>query len=184
MPGTRHEVPDCGWSPPGCCLEPGLPGQHSTLCPVLCIGPVLASQLAPQATALLWAHKNAVTALPFARLDEALSQYFGEGAEVAQQEAIYPTTPEPIRKCPQCSRDMVLKTRKNGGSVPSCPTSACSTPATLAGQLPAEPCCSVSVSLSEAGLLWPTSGPGAGDGQPAGTWPCGCKGLWDAKGTG
>ncbi|XP_036875402.2 DNA topoisomerase 3-alpha isoform X3 [Manis javanica] len=54
------------------------------------------------------------------KLDEALSQYFGEGAEVAQQEAIYPTTPEPIRKCPQCSRDMVLKTRKNGGFYLSC----------------------------------------------------------------
>lgn len=70
----------------------------------------------------------------FFRLDEALSQYFGEGAEVAQQEAIYPTVPEPIRKCPQCNKDMVLKTKKNGGSVPSlCPTPsfACSVPAIL-----------------------------------------------------
>ncbi|XP_036749887.2 DNA topoisomerase 3-alpha isoform X5 [Manis pentadactyla] len=54
------------------------------------------------------------------KLDEALSQYFGEGTKVAQQEAIYPTTPEPIRKCPQCSRDMVLKTRKNGRFYLSC----------------------------------------------------------------
>lgn len=55
----------------------------------------------------------------FFRLDEALAQYFGEGAEVAQQEAIYPRTPEPIRKCPQCNKDVVLKTKKNGGSVPN-----------------------------------------------------------------
>lgn len=55
----------------------------------------------------------------FFRLDEALSQYFGEGAEVAQQEAIYPAMLEPVRKCPQCNKDMVLKTKKSGGSVPS-----------------------------------------------------------------
>lgn len=55
----------------------------------------------------------------FSRLDEALAQYFGEGTEVAQQEAIYPSMPEPIRKCPQCNKDMVLKTKKNGGSVPN-----------------------------------------------------------------
>lgn len=54
------------------------------------------------------------------RLDEALSHYFGEGAEAAQQEAIYPSEPEPIKKCPQCNRDMVLKTKKSGGSVPAC----------------------------------------------------------------
>lgn len=73
----------------------------------------------------------------FFRLDEALSQYFGEGAEVPQQEAIYPTVPEPIRKCPQCNKDMVLKTKKSGGSVSSsCPApSACPAPAGLAGQL-------------------------------------------------
>ncbi|XP_058139339.1 DNA topoisomerase 3-alpha isoform X1 [Dasypus novemcinctus] len=54
------------------------------------------------------------------KLDEALSQYFGEGAQVAQPEEIYPTLPQPIRKCPQCSKDMVLKTRKNGGFYLSC----------------------------------------------------------------
>ncbi|XP_060059192.1 DNA topoisomerase 3-alpha isoform X2 [Erinaceus europaeus] len=54
------------------------------------------------------------------KLDEALSQYFGEGAELAQQEAIYPAMPEPIRKCPQCNKDMVLKTKKNGGFYLSC----------------------------------------------------------------
>uniref|UniRef100_A0A452TII8 DNA topoisomerase n=1 Tax=Ursus maritimus TaxID=29073 RepID=A0A452TII8_URSMA len=54
------------------------------------------------------------------KLDEALAQYFGEGTEVAQQEAIYPSMPEPIRKCPQCNKDMVLKTKKNGGFYLSC----------------------------------------------------------------
>ncbi|KAF7478544.1 DNA topoisomerase 3-alpha [Marmota monax] len=54
------------------------------------------------------------------KLDEALSQYFGEGAEVAQQEEIYPAMPEPIQKCPQCNRDMVLKTKKSGGFYLSC----------------------------------------------------------------
>ncbi|XP_048222637.1 DNA topoisomerase 3-alpha [Perognathus longimembris pacificus] len=54
------------------------------------------------------------------KLDEALSQYFGERAEVAQQEEIYPAMPEPIRKCPQCNRDMVLKTKKSGGFFLSC----------------------------------------------------------------
>lgn len=67
-------------------------------------------------------------------MDEALAQYFGEGAEVAQEEAIYPSMPEPIKKCPQCNKDMVLKTKKNGGSVPNlhC-TSACPALAGLAG---------------------------------------------------
>ncbi|XP_008564435.1 PREDICTED: DNA topoisomerase 3-alpha isoform X1 [Galeopterus variegatus] len=54
------------------------------------------------------------------KLDEALSQYFGEGAEVGQQEEIYPTMPEPIKKCPQCNKDMVLKTKKSGGFYLSC----------------------------------------------------------------
>ncbi|KAI5757530.1 TOP3A [Gulo gulo luscus] len=54
------------------------------------------------------------------KLDEALAQYFGEGAEVVQEEAIYPSMPEPIKKCPQCNKDMVLKTKKNGGFYLSC----------------------------------------------------------------
>lgn len=37
---------------------------------------------------------------------------------MAQQEAIYPAMPEPVKKCPQCGKDMVLKTKKSGGSVP------------------------------------------------------------------
>ncbi|KAM5263620.1 DNA topoisomerase 3-alpha isoform 2-T2 [Ctenodactylus gundi] len=54
------------------------------------------------------------------KLDEALSQYFGEGAEVPQQEEIYPALPEPIQKCPQCNKDMILKTKKTGGFYLSC----------------------------------------------------------------
>uniref|UniRef100_A0A2K5P2D2 DNA topoisomerase n=1 Tax=Cercocebus atys TaxID=9531 RepID=A0A2K5P2D2_CERAT len=54
------------------------------------------------------------------KLDEALAQYFGNGTELAQQEEIYPAMPEPIRKCPQCNKDMVLKTKKNGGFYLSC----------------------------------------------------------------
>ncbi|XP_070251554.1 DNA topoisomerase 3-alpha isoform X2 [Myotis yumanensis] len=54
------------------------------------------------------------------KLDEALSQYFGERAEVPQEEAIYPAVPAPVRKCPQCNKDMVLKTKKSGGFYLSC----------------------------------------------------------------
>ncbi|XP_038618516.1 DNA topoisomerase 3-alpha isoform X2 [Tachyglossus aculeatus] len=54
------------------------------------------------------------------KLDEALSQYFGEAAEVGQREEIYPAMPVPIRKCPQCNKDMVLKTKKNGGFYLGC----------------------------------------------------------------
>ncbi|XP_015264887.1 PREDICTED: DNA topoisomerase 3-alpha [Gekko japonicus] len=54
------------------------------------------------------------------KLDEALSQYFGEVARVTQEEEIYPAMPDPVRKCPQCHRDMVLKTKKNGGFYLSC----------------------------------------------------------------
>lgn len=54
------------------------------------------------------------------KLDEALSQYFGNGVEVAPQEVFYPAMPEPIRKCPQCGKDMVLKTKKNGGFYVGC----------------------------------------------------------------
>lgn len=54
------------------------------------------------------------------KLDEALSQYLGERTEMAQQEEIYPAMPEPVRKCPQCNKDMVLKTKKSGGFYLSC----------------------------------------------------------------
>lgn len=51
------------------------------------------------------------------RLDQALAQYFGEAAEIPEQDEVYPATPLSVRKCPQCNSDMVLKTRKNGGLV-------------------------------------------------------------------
>ncbi|XP_007425114.1 DNA topoisomerase 3-alpha isoform X2 [Python bivittatus] len=54
------------------------------------------------------------------KLDEALSQYFGEVTRVAQEEDIYPAMPDPVRKCPQCNSDMILKTKKNGGFYLSC----------------------------------------------------------------
>lgn len=51
------------------------------------------------------------------RLDQALAQYFGEAAEIVEQEEVYPAMPVSVRKCPQCNNDMVLKTKKNGGLV-------------------------------------------------------------------
>ncbi|XP_070811476.1 DNA topoisomerase 3-alpha isoform X1 [Pituophis catenifer annectens] len=54
------------------------------------------------------------------KLDEALAQYFGEMTQVAQEEDIYPAMPDPVRKCPQCNSDMILKTKKNGGFYLSC----------------------------------------------------------------
>ncbi|XP_020823025.1 DNA topoisomerase 3-alpha [Phascolarctos cinereus] len=54
------------------------------------------------------------------KLDEALSQYFGEMATAAGQEEIYPAVPATIKKCPQCNKDMVLKRKKNGGFYLSC----------------------------------------------------------------
>ncbi|KAJ6655917.1 hypothetical protein lerEdw1_004502 [Lerista edwardsae] len=54
------------------------------------------------------------------KLDEALSQYFGEVMPLAQEDDIYPAMPDPVRKCPQCASDMVLKTRKAGGFYLSC----------------------------------------------------------------
>ncbi|XP_048349631.1 DNA topoisomerase 3-alpha isoform X2 [Sphaerodactylus townsendi] len=53
------------------------------------------------------------------KLDEALSQYFGEATHAAQEE-MYPAMPDPVRKCPLCRSDMVLKTKKNGGFYLSC----------------------------------------------------------------
>lgn len=54
------------------------------------------------------------------RLDQALAQYFGEAAEIVEQEEVYPATPAAVRKCPQCNNDMVLKTKKSGGWVIFC----------------------------------------------------------------
>ncbi|NXV31469.1 TOP3A topoisomerase, partial [Rissa tridactyla] len=54
------------------------------------------------------------------KLDQALAQYFGQAAEIAEQEEVYPAMPVSVRKCPQCNNDMVLKTKKNGGFYLSC----------------------------------------------------------------
>ncbi|KAJ8345175.1 hypothetical protein SKAU_G00293680 [Synaphobranchus kaupii] len=48
------------------------------------------------------------------KLDEALSTYLGEAQEYTAQEEVQMEMPMPIRKCPQCNRDMVLKTKKDG----------------------------------------------------------------------
>ncbi|XP_075035334.1 DNA topoisomerase 3-alpha isoform X2 [Mixophyes fleayi] len=63
------------------------------------------------------------------KLDEALSQYFGQALQAVEQQEIYAETPLPIRKCPQCNKDMVLKSKRDGGfyisclGYPSCKTS-------------------------------------------------------------
>ncbi|XP_056391516.1 DNA topoisomerase 3-alpha [Hyla sarda] len=63
------------------------------------------------------------------KLDEALSQYFGQAAQHVEAQEIYAETPLPVRKCPHCNRDMVLKTKRDGGfyisclGYPSCKTS-------------------------------------------------------------
>ncbi|KAM9305439.1 DNA topoisomerase 3-alpha [Gastrophryne carolinensis] len=54
------------------------------------------------------------------KLDEALSQYFGQAAQPVEQQEIYAETPLPVRKCPHCNRDMVLKTKREGGFYISC----------------------------------------------------------------
>ncbi|XP_068002650.1 DNA topoisomerase 3-alpha isoform X2 [Melanerpes formicivorus] len=54
------------------------------------------------------------------KLDQALAQYFGEAAEIVEQEEVYPATPAAVRKCPQCNSDMVLKSKKSGGFYLSC----------------------------------------------------------------
>ncbi|XP_078096496.1 DNA topoisomerase 3-alpha [Mustelus asterias] len=54
------------------------------------------------------------------KLDEALSHYFGDVTEIAQSEEFPMEISEPVRKCPQCGRDMVLKPKKHGGFYLSC----------------------------------------------------------------
>lgn len=51
----------------------------------------------------------------FDRLDEALSHYLGEMTEITPSEEFQMEISEPVRKCPQCGRDMVLKPKKDGG---------------------------------------------------------------------
>ncbi|XP_026878009.1 DNA topoisomerase 3-alpha [Electrophorus electricus] len=55
------------------------------------------------------------------KLDEALSSYLGEAQEFTEQEEQELEMPLPVRKCLQCSRDMVLKKKKdNTGKFLSC----------------------------------------------------------------
>ncbi len=49
----------------------------------------------------------------FCRLDEALSNYLGPAQEITEQEQGEMEIPLPVRKCPQCNRDMVLKKKKD-----------------------------------------------------------------------
>ncbi|MBN3312158.1 TOP3A topoisomerase, partial [Atractosteus spatula] len=48
------------------------------------------------------------------KLDEALSAYLGQARELPPQDELQMEGPPAVRKCPQCSRDMVLKKKKDG----------------------------------------------------------------------
>uniref|UniRef100_A0A8B9L0I2 DNA topoisomerase n=1 Tax=Astyanax mexicanus TaxID=7994 RepID=A0A8B9L0I2_ASTMX len=55
------------------------------------------------------------------KLDEALSNYLGQAQEYTEQEEQELEMPLPVRKCPQCNRDMVLRKRKDStGKFLSC----------------------------------------------------------------
>ncbi|KAM4634885.1 DNA topoisomerase 3-alpha [Polymixia lowei] len=64
------------------------------------------------------------------KLDEALAPYLGAAQEFSETEQQDMEIPLPVRKCPQCGRDMVLKKRKEGNGkfltcvgFPACKTS-------------------------------------------------------------
>lgn len=48
------------------------------------------------------------------RLDEALAPYLGAAQEIPEAEQQDMEVPLPVRKCPQCGRDMVLKKKREG----------------------------------------------------------------------
>lgn len=48
------------------------------------------------------------------RLDEALSPYLGAAHEIPEAEQQDMEIPLPVRKCPNCGRDMVLKKKREG----------------------------------------------------------------------
>lgn len=48
------------------------------------------------------------------RLDEALSPYLGAAQEITEVVQQDMEIPLPVRKCPHCGRDMVLKKRRDG----------------------------------------------------------------------
>uniref|UniRef100_A0A7N6AE04 DNA topoisomerase n=1 Tax=Anabas testudineus TaxID=64144 RepID=A0A7N6AE04_ANATE len=50
------------------------------------------------------------------KLDEALSSYLGAAQEITEEEQLDMEIPLPIRKCPHCGRDMVLKKKRDGNS--------------------------------------------------------------------
>lgn len=50
----------------------------------------------------------------FLRLDEALSPYLGTAQEFTEEQQQDMEIPLPVRKCPQCGRDMVLKKKREG----------------------------------------------------------------------
>lgn len=50
----------------------------------------------------------------FFRLDEALSPYLGTAQEITEEQQQDMEIPLPIRKCPHCRRDMVLKKKREG----------------------------------------------------------------------
>lgn len=50
----------------------------------------------------------------FLRLDEALVPYLGAAQELTEVEQQDMEIPLPVRKCPNCGRDMVLKKKREG----------------------------------------------------------------------
>ncbi|KAK2894107.1 DNA topoisomerase 3-alpha isoform X2 [Channa argus] len=55
------------------------------------------------------------------KLDEALSPYLGAAQEITEAQQQDMEIPLPVRKCPQCGRDMVLKKKREGnGKYLSC----------------------------------------------------------------
>lgn len=50
------------------------------------------------------------------KLDEALSPYFGDDLEITKEQQQDMEIPLPVRKCPNCGLDMVLRKKKEGNS--------------------------------------------------------------------
>lgn len=50
----------------------------------------------------------------FLRLDEALSPYLGAAQEIPEEQQQDMEIPLPIRKCPHCGQDMVLRKKREG----------------------------------------------------------------------
>lgn len=55
------------------------------------------------------------------KLDQALSSYFGDGQSIENQNIYNPMeVSSPVRPCPSCGKDMVIKRKKDGGFMVSC----------------------------------------------------------------